>query len=143
MSAAANTPSPIFVDSYISYFGSTFGNVKVNAPNFGINQKPLDNIIDVNKFPLSEIAELSKKIRRIGLGVMGFADALVRLSIPYDSDEGVEFGGRVMAFIDAEVAAHGHLRHAEALGEIGHVRGPAADCAQDLLASLGGKKGHH
>ena len=42
----------------------------------------------------------------------------------------------------AEVAAHGHLRHAEALGEIGDVRGPAADGAQDLLASLGGKKGH-
>ncbi len=62
----------------------------------------LDNIIDVNKYPLPEIDALSKRIRRIGLGVMGFADALIRLGIAYDTDEGVEFGRRVMEFLDVE-----------------------------------------
>jgi ribonucleoside-diphosphate reductase alpha chain len=62
----------------------------------------LDNIIDANKYPLVEIDTLSKRIRRIGLGVMGFADALIKLGIAYDSDEGVAFGRRVMKFLDVE-----------------------------------------
>lgn len=62
----------------------------------------LDNIIDVNKYPLVEIDALSKRIRRIGLGVMGFADALIRLGIAYDSPEGVAFGKKVMEFLDVE-----------------------------------------
>ncbi len=62
----------------------------------------LDNIIDANKYPLAEIDALSKRIRRIGLGIMGFADALIKLGIAYDSDEGVAFGKRVMEFLDVE-----------------------------------------
>ncbi len=62
----------------------------------------LDNIIDVNKYPLPEIDALSKRIRRIGFGVMGFADALVKLAIPYSTEEGVEFGRKLQEFVDVE-----------------------------------------
>ena len=50
----------------------------------------------------SEIDALSKRIRRIGFGIMGFADALVRLGIAYNSVEGVEFGRQLQKFVDVE-----------------------------------------
>jgi len=62
----------------------------------------LDNVIDANRYPLPEITELAQRIRRVGLGVMGWADMLVRLGIPYSSQEGVEMGRRVMAFLNEE-----------------------------------------
>jgi ribonucleoside-diphosphate reductase alpha chain len=94
----------------------------------------LDNIIDVNKYPLPEIDQLSKRIRRIGLGVMGFADALIKLGIRYDSPEGVEFGRRVMEFLDVEGKAQSEAmaRQRGAFPEWAQsIWGPDETCARD------------
>ncbi|MBI4543072.1 MAG: vitamin B12-dependent ribonucleotide reductase [Gemmatimonadetes bacterium] len=99
----------------------------------------LDNIIDANKYPLPEIDELAKQIRRIGLGVMGWADMLVRLGIRYDSAEGVEFGRRLARFVDEEAKVESE-RLAEQRGVFPawerSIWGPDSRCAR----SAGGER---
>jgi ribonucleoside-diphosphate reductase alpha chain len=75
----------------------------------------LDNVIDVNKYPLKQIEYRTKRSRRIGLGVMGVADALFALRIPYNSEEGFRFMSRLAEFI----AYHAYLASVELAKERG------------------------
>ena len=93
----------------------------------------LDNVVDANRCPLPEIHELGQTIRRIGLGIMGWADLLVRLGIPYSSDEGVDMARRMMGFIDEE-ARQASERLAESRGVFpaweASIWGPDDTCAR-------------
>ena len=75
----------------------------------------LDNVIDMNNYPIKEIEEMSKTTRRIGLGVMGVSDLLIEMGIQYDSEEGLELAEQVMARVNHETAS--------ASSELSHIRG--------------------
>lgn len=89
----------------------------------------LDNVIDASRFPLDRIAETVRRNRKIGLGVMGFADLLFQLGVPYDSEAGIALAERIMAFINAE----GHAASAVLAGE----RGPFPAYAESVFPQRG------
>ena len=90
----------------------------------------LDNIIDINNFPLPEIDSITRGNRKIGLGVMGFAELLIQLGISYASDEALEVAERVMKFTHQEAIAKS-VQLASQRGSFPNFRG-----------SLWEKKGH-
>lgn len=91
----------------------------------------LDDVIDVNKFPTVEVEKITKANRKIGLGVMGFADALLKMKIPYDSKEALKSGEKIMKFIQEE----GH----KASIEIGEKKGSFPNFDKSIWKNRGYK----
>ena len=89
--------SKVVPDGHIDY--GRLGGIVRTAVRF------LDDVIDVNRYPLPEIEHMTKGNRKIGLGVMGFADMLLQLEVPYDSEESCRIAGEVMGFIHDEARA--------------------------------------
>ncbi|MEM3008156.1 MAG: vitamin B12-dependent ribonucleotide reductase [Candidatus Nitrosotenuis sp.] len=84
----------------------------------------LDDVIDVNKYPLPQIEKITKANRKIGLGVMGFAEALIQLEIPYNSEGALAIGSQIMKFIKEQ----GHAMSQE----LGAQRGSFANFEQSI-----------
>ena len=89
----------------------------------------LDNVIDVNEYPLDIIAQMARGNRKIGLGVMGFADMLIQLGIPYHSQAALSIAARVMEFI--------HQRARETSVQIAQERGVFPNFDHSRFAATG------
>lgn len=102
------------------------------AETIGLAVRFLDNVIDMTRFPLEAIAEVTTRNRKIGLGVMGFADLLILLNIPYDSEEALKLGESLMRF----VREHAH----QASADLARARGVFPNYAKSRLKESGERR---
>ncbi|MHC4119846.1 MAG: adenosylcobalamin-dependent ribonucleoside-diphosphate reductase, partial [Planctomycetota bacterium] len=92
----------------------------------------LDNVVDACNYPVANTVRLAQANRKIGLGVMGFADCLFALGIRYDSHKGVEFGAQLMKFINDTAR--------KASGELARLRGPFPNWSDSIWKTRDKKK---
>lgn len=99
------------------------------AADVAVAVRFLDNVVDLNVHPVEACRRIAHQNRKIGLGVMGFADLLLEMDVYYDSQEARDFGERVMSFVDREAK--------RASADIASKKGPFAGFSKSLWKDLG------